>query len=60
MTAAVISGTVTWWDTSDTTNEAPAFQQTASSVMIAAPAAVLFLLVQRHLVTGLTAGATKS
>jgi arabinogalactan oligomer/maltooligosaccharide transport system permease protein len=33
---------------------------TASSVMIAAPAAVIFLLVQRHLVTGLTSGATKS
>ncbi|MCW2944710.1 MAG: hypothetical protein JWR24_1427 [Actinoallomurus sp.] len=33
---------------------------TASSVMIAAPAAVVFLLVQRHLVTGLTSGATKS
>nr|WP_229691279.1 carbohydrate ABC transporter permease [Sphaerisporangium melleum] len=33
---------------------------TASSVLIAAPAAVVFLLVQRHLVTGLTAGATKS
>ncbi|MET8155617.1 carbohydrate ABC transporter permease [Sphaerisporangium sp. NPDC005289] len=33
---------------------------TASSVLIAVPAAVVFLLVQRHLVTGLTAGATKS
>jgi arabinogalactan oligomer/maltooligosaccharide transport system permease protein len=33
---------------------------TASSVMIAAPAAAIFLLVQRHLVTGLTSGATKS
>jgi arabinogalactan oligomer/maltooligosaccharide transport system permease protein len=33
---------------------------TASSVLIAAPAAVVFLLVQRHLVTGLTAGATKA
>lgn len=33
---------------------------TASSVMVAAPAAVIFLLVQRHLVTGLTSGATKS
>nr|WP_308249724.1 carbohydrate ABC transporter permease [Sphaerisporangium fuscum] len=33
---------------------------TASAVLIAAPAAVVFLLVQRHLVTGLTAGATKS
>lgn len=33
---------------------------TASAVLIAVPAAVVFLLVQRHLVTGLTAGATKS
>ncbi|GLX01138.1 carbohydrate ABC transporter permease [Microtetraspora sp. NBRC 16547] len=33
---------------------------TASAVLIAIPAAVVFLLVQRHLVTGLTAGATKS
>jgi arabinogalactan oligomer/maltooligosaccharide transport system permease protein len=33
---------------------------TASSVMIAAPAAVVFLLVRRHLVIGLTSGATKS
>ncbi|WP_405150762.1 carbohydrate ABC transporter permease [Sphaerisporangium sp. NBC_01403] len=33
---------------------------TASSVLIAVPAAVVFLLVQRNLVTGLTAGATKS
>jgi arabinogalactan oligomer/maltooligosaccharide transport system permease protein len=33
---------------------------TASSVMIAAPAAAIFLLVQRHLVTRLTSGATKS
>jgi arabinogalactan oligomer/maltooligosaccharide transport system permease protein len=33
---------------------------TASSVLIAVPAAIVFLLVQRHLVTGLTAGATKS
>ncbi|MEZ0073114.1 sugar ABC transporter permease [Planotetraspora sp. GP83] len=33
---------------------------TASSVLIAIPAAVVFLLVQRHLVTGLTAGATKA
>jgi ABC-type maltose transport systems, permease component len=33
---------------------------TASSVLIAVPAAVVFLLVQRHIVTGLTAGATKS
>ncbi|MGW4642485.1 sugar ABC transporter permease [Sphaerisporangium sp. NPDC004334] len=33
---------------------------TASSVLIAVPAAVVFLLVQRHLLTGLTAGATKS
>ncbi|MFC4530618.1 sugar ABC transporter permease [Sphaerisporangium dianthi] len=33
---------------------------TASSVLIAVPAAVVFLLVQRHLVTGLTAGATKA
>ncbi len=32
---------------------------TASAVLIAIPAAVVFLLVQRHLVTGLTAGATK-
>jgi arabinogalactan oligomer / maltooligosaccharide transport system permease protein len=33
---------------------------TASSVLIAIPAAVVFLLVQRHLVTGLTTGATKA
>ncbi|GAB3897814.1 extracellular solute-binding protein [Microbispora bryophytorum] len=33
---------------------------TASSVLIAIPAAAVFLLVQRHLVTGLTAGATKA
>ncbi|WP_433225142.1 sugar ABC transporter permease [Microtetraspora malaysiensis] len=33
---------------------------TASAVLIAIPAAAVFLLVQRHLVTGLTAGATKS
>ncbi|MBB2910161.1 arabinogalactan oligomer/maltooligosaccharide transport system permease protein [Streptosporangium becharense] len=33
---------------------------TASAVLIAVPAAIVFLLVQRHLVTGLTAGATKS
>lgn len=33
---------------------------TASAVMIAVPAAIVFLLVQRHLVAGLTAGATKS
>ncbi|MDP9862282.1 MULTISPECIES: sugar ABC transporter permease [Streptosporangium] len=33
---------------------------TASAVLIALPAAVIFLLVQRHLVAGLTAGATKS
>ncbi|WP_067171767.1 sugar ABC transporter permease [Microtetraspora niveoalba] len=33
---------------------------TASAVLIAIPAAIVFLLVQRHLVTGLTAGATKS
>ncbi|WP_433501434.1 sugar ABC transporter permease [Sphaerimonospora sp. CA-214678] len=33
---------------------------TASSVLIAVPAAVVFLLVQRHLVTGLTAGAAKA
>jgi arabinogalactan oligomer/maltooligosaccharide transport system permease protein len=33
---------------------------TASAVMIAVPAAIVFLLVQRHLVSGLTAGATKS
>ncbi len=33
---------------------------TAAAVLIAVPAAVVFLLVQRHLVTGLTAGATKS
>ncbi|MEU7986300.1 carbohydrate ABC transporter permease [Streptosporangium canum] len=33
---------------------------TASAVLIALPAAVVFLLVQRHLVAGLTAGATKS
>ncbi|GAA2327879.1 sugar ABC transporter permease [Streptomyces cuspidosporus] len=33
---------------------------TAAAVIIAAPAAVIFGLVQRHLVSGLTAGATKS
>lgn len=33
---------------------------TAASVLVAIPAAVVFLLVQRHLVTGLTAGATKN
>ncbi|MEU9983192.1 carbohydrate ABC transporter permease [Streptomyces sp. NPDC050856] len=33
---------------------------TAAAVLIAAPAAVVFGLVQRHLVSGLTAGATKS
>ncbi|MEO3868033.1 carbohydrate ABC transporter permease [Nonomuraea sp. B12E4] len=33
---------------------------TASAVLIALPAGAVFLLVQRHLVTGLTAGATKS
>ncbi|WP_327046036.1 extracellular solute-binding protein [Microbispora sp. NBC_01189] len=33
---------------------------TAASVLIAIPAAAVFLLVQRHLVTGLTAGATKA
>ncbi|MGI5487700.1 sugar ABC transporter permease [Microtetraspora malaysiensis] len=33
---------------------------TASAVLIAIPAAAVFLFVQRHLVTGLTAGATKS
>ncbi|GGO24197.1 extracellular solute-binding protein [Microbispora bryophytorum] len=33
---------------------------TASSVLIAIPAAAVFLLVRRHLVTGLTAGATKA
>jgi arabinogalactan oligomer/maltooligosaccharide transport system permease protein len=32
---------------------------TAGSVVIAVPAALVFLLVQRHLVTGLTAGGTK-
>ncbi|MFI9787183.1 sugar ABC transporter permease [Kitasatospora sp. NPDC051984] len=32
----------------------------ATSVLIAIPAAVVFYLVQRHLVTGLTAGAAKS
>jgi arabinogalactan oligomer/maltooligosaccharide transport system permease protein len=32
---------------------------TAGSVIIAIPAALVFLLVQRHLVTGLTAGGTK-
>ncbi|WP_235558325.1 sugar ABC transporter permease [Sphaerimonospora mesophila] len=32
---------------------------TASAVLIAIPAAVVFLLVQRHLVAGLTSGATK-
>ncbi|GAA4918015.1 arabinogalactan oligomer/maltooligosaccharide transport system permease protein [Nonomuraea thailandensis] len=33
---------------------------TASAVLIAIPAGVVFLLVQRHLITGLTAGATKA
>lgn len=33
---------------------------TASAVLIAVPASIVFLLVQRHLVAGLTAGATKS
>ncbi|MER5886605.1 carbohydrate ABC transporter permease [Streptomyces sp. NPDC001941] len=33
---------------------------TAAAVLIAAPAAVVFAFVQRHLVSGLTAGATKS
>ncbi|MEU7277560.1 carbohydrate ABC transporter permease [Streptomyces sp. NPDC045431] len=33
---------------------------TAAAVLIALPAAVIFGLVQRHLVSGLTAGATKS
>ncbi|ETK37417.1 MULTISPECIES: sugar ABC transporter permease [Microbispora] len=33
---------------------------TAASVLIAIPAAAVFLLVQRHLVTGLTSGATKA
>lgn len=33
---------------------------TAAAVMIATPAALVFAWVQRHLVTGLTAGATKS
>ncbi|MCG5217420.1 carbohydrate ABC transporter permease [Streptosporangium sp. KLBMP 9127] len=33
---------------------------TASAVLIAVPASIVFLLVQRHLVTGLTAGATKA
>ena len=32
---------------------------TAASVLIAIPAGVVFLLVQRNLVTGLTAGGTK-
>ncbi len=32
---------------------------TAASVVIAIPAAVVFMLVQKHLVTGLTAGGTK-
>ncbi|NUW38946.1 sugar ABC transporter permease [Nonomuraea rhodomycinica] len=32
---------------------------TASAVLIAIPAAIVFLLVQRHLVAGLTSGATK-
>ncbi|MFC4035285.1 sugar ABC transporter permease [Streptomyces polygonati] len=32
---------------------------TAASVVIAIPAGIVFLLVQRHLVTGLTAGGTK-
>ena len=31
----------------------------AAAVLIAIPAAVFFFLVQRHLVTGLTAGGTK-
>ncbi len=33
---------------------------TASAVLITIPAAIVFLLVQRHLVTGLTAGGTKA
>ncbi|TDE31011.1 carbohydrate ABC transporter permease [Nonomuraea mesophila] len=33
---------------------------TASAVLIAIPAGAVFLLVQRHLITGLTAGATKA
>ncbi|MBO3752499.1 carbohydrate ABC transporter permease [Streptosporangiaceae bacterium NEAU-GS5] len=33
---------------------------TAAAVLIAIPAAIVFLLVQRNLVTGLTSGATKS
>ncbi|WP_031069553.1 sugar ABC transporter permease [Streptomyces sp. NRRL S-118] len=33
---------------------------TAAAVLIAAPATIVFALVQRHLVSGLTAGATKS
>lgn len=33
---------------------------TASAVLIAVPAAVIFLIIQRHLVAGLTSGATKS
>ncbi|MFF4614186.1 sugar ABC transporter permease [Nonomuraea jabiensis] len=33
---------------------------TASAVLIAVPAAAVFLVVQRHLVAGLTSGATKS
>jgi arabinogalactan oligomer/maltooligosaccharide transport system permease protein len=32
---------------------------TAASVVIAIPAAIVFMLVQKHLVTGLTAGGTK-
>lgn len=32
---------------------------TAASVLIAIPAAIVFLIVQKHLVTGLTAGGTK-
>ncbi|GFH66103.1 arabinogalactan oligomer/maltooligosaccharide transport system permease protein [Streptomyces sp. CZ24] len=32
---------------------------TAASVLIAVPAVIVFVLVQRHLVTGMTAGATK-
>ncbi len=33
---------------------------TAAAVIIAIPAALVFALVQRHLVAGLTAGATKA
>lgn len=33
---------------------------TAAAVLIAIPASAVFLLVQRHLITGLTAGATKA